>query len=377
MKKMMLLCVCLLLVAVMAVPVFAANETTFTATASKTTLYRGETVTLTVNASSTEQATSYGLALDYDTSVFELVDGACTVSGTGVSSFNDGFAFMFLNPTAFTGTVGTVTLKVKDNAAFGDTSVVGEASVKNGTADIAATGCAVELTIVCNHSYGVWAESGAGHAKTCTICNDVKVAEHTWDNGVEEKKATCTEEGKKVYTCTDCSATKDEAVEMIAHTYGPWEAVDDANHKHTCAACPKEETVAHEFAQELTAGDDAHWFACICGAKKDETEHAFDEATWVSDTQSHYHVCACGARADEVAHTWDEGKVTTEASIEKEGVKTFTCQECAAVKTEAIAKLPTNPKTGDDAIIIPFVLLMLLSGCGIVITLTARKRMVK
>ena len=41
-------------------------------------------------------------------------------------------------------------------------------------------------------------------------------------------------------------------------------------------------------------------------------------------------------------HKWDEGKVTTEPTTAKEGVKTFTCTVCQATKTEPIAKLPTS-----------------------------------
>lgn len=41
-------------------------------------------------------------------------------------------------------------------------------------------------------------------------------------------------------------------------------------------------------------------------------------------------------------HKWDEGKVTTEPTTAKEGVKTFTCTVCQATKTEPIAKLPIS-----------------------------------
>lgn len=41
-------------------------------------------------------------------------------------------------------------------------------------------------------------------------------------------------------------------------------------------------------------------------------------------------------------HKWDEGKVTTQPTTAKEGVKTFTCTVCQATKTEPIAKLPTS-----------------------------------
>lgn len=41
-------------------------------------------------------------------------------------------------------------------------------------------------------------------------------------------------------------------------------------------------------------------------------------------------------------HKWDEGKVTTQPTTAKEGVKTFTCTVCQATKTEPIAKLPIS-----------------------------------
>lgn len=41
-------------------------------------------------------------------------------------------------------------------------------------------------------------------------------------------------------------------------------------------------------------------------------------------------------------HKWDEGKVTTQPTTAKEGVKTFTCTVCQATKVEPIAKLPTS-----------------------------------
>ena len=147
MKKILIAVLCMMLVATVAVTAFAADGAAFTATASKTDLYREDTVTITVDVSCDEEATSYGLSLNYDANVLELTDGSCTVSGTLVSSFSEGFAFMFQNATAYSGTVGTATFKVKDDAAFGDTVITGEASVKNGTDVVTATGCSVTLTV--------------------------------------------------------------------------------------------------------------------------------------------------------------------------------------------------------------------------------------
>ena len=38
-------------------------------------------------------------------------------------------------------------------------------------------------------------------------------------------------------------------------------------------------------------------------------------------------------------HKWDEGKVTTEPTCEKEGIKTYTCKNCQTIKTESIKPL--------------------------------------
>ena len=41
-------------------------------------------------------------------------------------------------------------------------------------------------------------------------------------------------------------------------------------------------------------------------------------------------------------HKWDEGKVTTEPTCEKEGIKTYTCKNCQTTKTESIKALGHN-----------------------------------
>ena len=46
-------------------------------------------------------------------------------------------------------------------------------------------------------------------------------------------------------------------------------------------------------------------------------------------------------------HFWDEGEVTTEPTVEAEGVKTYTCSVCGETKTETIPKLT---KEEDDQI---------------------------
>jgi hypothetical protein len=43
------------------------------------------------------------------------------------------------------------------------------------------------------------------------------------------------------------------------------------------------------------------------------------------------HICEISGN-----HTWDEGVITTKATQEADGVKTFTCTECKQTKTEAV-----------------------------------------
>ena len=51
------------------------------------------------------------------------------------------------------------------------------------------------------------------------------------------------------------------------------------------------------------------------------------------------------AEPEHKEHTWDDGVVTTPATCEKEGVKTYTCKTCGETKTEVIPA--TGHKFGD------------------------------
>lgn len=68
--------------------------------------------------------------------------------------------------------------------------------------------------------------------------------------------------------------------------------------------------------------------------------------------------CAECSYTDVNTHWWNSGEVTTEATCAAEGVKTYTCTQCGATKTEAIEKktshtYPYSPKDSDYKIITP------------------------
>ncbi|MDL2251092.1 hypothetical protein LJC51_10615, partial [Lachnospiraceae bacterium OttesenSCG-928-J05] len=96
----------------------------------------------------------------------------------------------------------------------------------------------------------------------------------------------------------------------------------------------------------------------------DENGHDVDGhfyGTWQKkDETSHVRLCECGA--EEVkSHSWNEGIVTKSATDTVDGVKTFTCTECGATKSETILATTKQSavKTGDGQSIVVYALLCL------------------
>ena len=145
--------------------------------------------------------------------------------------------------------------------------------------------------VQCNHAdYGEVGEVDPNnHVNTITI---------------NEKKATCTEEG---YTgdlyCKDCKTTiqTGSSIPAKGHKWGQWTTTKKA----TCTE----------------AGIETH--ECRKCGKTEERETKV------------------------LGHDWDNGVVTTPATCTEDGVKTYTCTRCKTTRTEPIAK------TGHDPIAVP------------------------
>ncbi|MCR5103016.1 MAG: leucine-rich repeat protein [Eubacterium sp.] len=89
-----------------------------------------------------------------------------------------------------------------------------------------------------------------------------------------------------------------------------------------------------------------------------EVSHKYGAWTKLDDTY-HQRVCVGDDKhIEKKEHSWDAGKVTKEATVSEAGVKTFTCRDCGATKTEAIPKKddtkpadpsnPENPQNPDN-----------------------------
>lgn len=100
------------------------------------------------------------------------------------------------------------------------------------------------------------------HTATCTgegTCSQpTKTDKCTFDNGVETKAATCTEDGVKTFTCTECGGTYTVAIPATDHAWGQWKhdaatAEADATHTRVCTNdASHKETKACDFTAKVT-----------------------------------------------------------------------------------------------------------------------------
>ncbi len=186
----------------------------------------------------------------------------------------------------------------------------------------------VEETYVA-HEAGDYVSDGnsasSTHHNSCTHCGTtLESEEHSWDEGVVSKEATCTEDGVMTYTCSVCGETRTEVIPMTGHT-------TDTSH--------------YEY------DDNGHYYVCSeCGAKLDETyeSHTSSLGDYISSGDgeggSHYKVCSkCGYKTDGEVHNFTMYEVTIEPTCTTQGLKTYTCSDCGATKTEVIEATGHNP----------------------------------
>ena len=399
MKKISIALILLLVINLIAVPALAAQSAHISVYASTSTVTRGQTFTVTVSTSAIENCISGGVFFEYDTNVFETVGGKAmpSLSGftAGIYNQNGKLAGYFMNSNATVqGDIFQVTLKVKDNAAFGTYNIYGEGSANDTSGTVSCNTGSASVSVVCNHSwsnwtgtqptcgaagsltrtcnicnatesdtpaatgnhnYGAWTKNDKeNHKHTCGTCGNVETAGHSWNSGVTTTPATCKDTGVKTYTCTVCSETKTEDVpKTTTHKYGNWTKIDDNQHKHICEVCSKEETANHTWNSGVITKDPTcnekgvKTYTCSdCNATKAEdvpktTTHTYGAWTKLNDNQ-HEHTCSVCQVKEQANHSWNDGEITKDPTCKEMGVKTFTCSDCNATKTEDVPKTTTH-----------------------------------
>ena len=413
MKKVFAILLSVLLVCALATAVFAAYENSSSVlTTAKTELKRGETFTVTAVLTNSDELKIGTVALLFDESVFELTKGKCLVEEEldlgKVATAQKAGTFMLTETATVTGDIFSFTMKVKEDAPIGAAVLDQKTSIGIEAGNyITATG--LNLTIVCDHVFDkevvdaqylateATCQAKATYYKSCSICGAKgtetfaagELAAHTYDKEVVAEKyeatpATCTQKGTYYKSCV-CGAKGTETFvggELAAHEYTK-EVEDEAyfaaeatctsgkTYYKLCAACDAVSTtetfevgepIAHTFDKEVV---DAKYLATEATCKAKAT---------------YYKSCVCGAKGTETfaagelaEHKFGEGKITTEPTAEKAGVKTYTCEVCGETKTEEVPYVET-PATGDTAILLPMILLAVMSICGMAVVVVMKKR---
>ena len=159
---------------------------------------------------------------------------------------------------------------------------------------------------------------------------------HSLTMVINKKDATCTEDGYTGDTvCAICGmeTTKGETIQAKGHT-----EVIDARVEPTCTEPGKTEGKHCSVCNEVLAAQEVipatgHKEETVPGKAPTCTETGLTDGISCS-------VCGTVIKAQKEipakGHSWNEGEITTAATCENAGVKTYTCTVCYATKTEAI-----------------------------------------
>jgi len=315
MKKIITTFFSLILITMLVISLsFTAQAASASLSRSASTVYRGDTFTISVSLSNDQPVSNGGIILSFDSSVFEITGGSCNVSGATlaeVSASRNGGVFVLQNDAVVSGTIFTINMRVKSGASFGTYKISGKWSLTNGSGD-----CSTNITVACKHNYGSASNVDAtNHQSSCTICGEKKTEAHKWNSGTTVKEATCKDTGIKKLTCTACNATKEEKIPVNNnHKFGNWSKTSDNSHSHTCSVCGKKESSSHswnngtvlESATCVKTGSKK--VTCTyCSATKTVTipvtEHNYGTAV-KTDDENHLKTCKdCGKETTE-AHTY-------------------------------------------------------------------------
>lgn len=179
----------------------------------------------------------------------------------------------------------------------------------------------------------------------CLDCQNVAAAgtvipktDHTFDEGVITKAATCTEEGKKTFTCTVCGETKEETIAATGHQRTE---IRDKKEASCEEAGYTGDTYCLDCKTVIKKGESIPATGHQNTEVRDAKEATCEEDGYTGDTycKDCKKKIASGETIPSKGHSYDEGVVTTEPTCTKAGVKTYTCSVCQNTKTEEIPAL--------------------------------------
>ena len=195
---------------------------------------------------------------------------------------------------------------------------------------------------------------------------------HTYGSAVITKQPTCTSEGTKTKTCTQCGATVTETIAKLSHSYTTTVVAPtctaDGYTLHKCSVCGtsyKDSTTkatGHSYGnsvvtkQPTCTSEGTKTKTCTkCNATVTETiaktSHKYADTvvapTCTADGYTLHKCSVCGTSYKDnttkaTGHSYGNAVVTKQPTCTAEGTKTKTCTKCNATVTE---KLPAKGHT--------------------------------
>ena len=192
---------------------------------------------------------------------------------------------------------------------------------------------------------------------------------HTYGSAVITKQPTCTAEGTKTKTCTQCGATVTETIPKTSHKYADTVVAPTCAANgytlHKCSVCGtsyKDNTTkatGHSYGstvvtkQPTCTSEGTKTKTCTqCGVTVTETiaklSHSYTTTvvapTCTVDGYTLHKCSVCGTSYKDnttkaTGHSYGSTVVTKQPTCTSEGTKTKTCTQCGVTVTETIAKL--------------------------------------
>ena len=191
---------------------------------------------------------------------------------------------------------------------------------------------------------------------------------HSYEEKIT-KKATCTEDGLKTFTCSECGDYYTEIIKAGGHRYSEWKVTE----KPSCQKEGTEQRICEECGtvEKRTSGKTEHDYkdkvieptctsfgytehvCTMCGDSYKDSYRNYADHTIVTDKAREAsctetgltegsHCSTCGKVLvvqkviEKKEHSYDAGVVTEESTCTQQGHKLFICKDCGNTKEELL-----------------------------------------
>ena len=344
MKKALSLVLCLLVVAALCIPAFAASASASASISGvPSELTKDATATVNVSLSGTPTMSSALVQVSLGGGL-ELVSGAWQKDGLKDFDLSMGHGVIALSGTGtLDGTAFSFVVKGKTISSAAQNVTV-NFTFKNGVSEVGTASASALVKVVCaTHSLGAYTNVNANqHTRTCSVCGYVETANHAWDGGSVTKTANCKEAGNKHYTCTapGCGAFRDEVIPKTEnHSFGSWvqttapSCTGNGIESGKCTRCGQTTTntlkaTGHKF------GAWADTKAATC-TEKGAQERKCSKCTAVETRET-----------EALGHQFDAPVVVKEPTLTEKGILEGVCKTCGEKTQSEIPCTFKDEKTG-------------------------------